>query len=450
MLPDFPYPVLDSLSDAVAVFDSGGQIVYSNAVFKSLGNRLSGPAKQETYSRLSNLVCDLRQEGERPVRKHGSISFGGKTFNVFIHSLEGPDRPGGSCLVIVKTCNREDAFDLSTSAETLLFSEALAPEFSKMKGDEPVFKKALITAQKAAKTDFPVLIIGESGTGKEILARTIHRASRRGRENFVDINCAAIPENLIESELFGYEKGAFTGADPKGRRGLFEEAHGGSIFLDEIGDASLQIQSKVLRVLEEGCFKRVGGNRNIKVNVRHISATNRDLTTSIKEGRFRGDLFYRLNTLTIKLPPLRMRPNDIPMLIEHFVTDYTRSEGKRVSFSADCLDLMESYSWPGNVRELKGVVDYALTMAADSLITPDCLPSFLLTQNDLKQPNSGKFPSGAVSIDKYGTLPAAVRNLEKELIKRVLARSASKSAAIKALGISRRTFYIKIKQYGLE
>ena len=287
MLQNVPYLVLDTLSDAIVVFDRSCQIVYSNEVFKSLEYRLSDPAKQEAHSRLWNLVCGLRQTGERFAQKQEFICFGGKTFDVFVHSLKGLGRARNLWLVIVKLCNGEYAFDLSTPTETLISSEALTPEFSEMKGDEPVFKKALINAQKAAKTDFPVLIIGESGTGKEILARTIHRASRRSGKSFVDINCAAIPESLIESELFGYEKGAFTGADPKGRRGLFEEAHGGSIFLDEIGDASPQIQSKVLRVLEEGYFKRVGGNHNIKVDVRHISATNRDLTASIQDGRFR-------------------------------------------------------------------------------------------------------------------------------------------------------------------
>ncbi|MBW2113155.1 MAG: sigma-54 factor interaction domain-containing protein [Deltaproteobacteria bacterium] len=187
--------------------------------------------------------------------------------------------------------------------EQKILSEKLAHEFSALKGEDSAFKMALINAQKAARTDLPVLIFGESGTGKEVLARAIHLTSHRKKMPFVDINCAAIPDNLIESELFGYERGAFTGARKEGKRGLFDQAHEGSIFMDEIGDASPQTQSKILRVLQEGQFKRIGGSRNIQVDVRLISATNKDLTSLITEGRFREDLLYRLNTITINLPP---------------------------------------------------------------------------------------------------------------------------------------------------
>jgi transcriptional regulator with PAS, ATPase and Fis domain len=459
-LPDLPCHILDEVSEAMAVLDQNGLVVYSNHAFESLEKDFFHPAKPNVRKRLTRLVPKTLLSERALPGNSVRLSLKGKTLDVFVRPLNPPDGEDWFYFVLVKPGREQERPDLSISSglsdlysrERLGLSEALAPEFGELKGEEPIFRKALLTAQKAAKTDLPVLILGESGTGKEILARTIHRAGRRGKKNFVDINCAAIPENLIESELFGYEKGAFTGAGPKGRRGLFEEAHEGSIFLDEIGDASLQIQSKILRVLQEGCFKRVGGNRNIEVNVRHISATNRDLDVLIGEERFREDLFYRLNTITIELPPLRKRPIDIPMLIEHFVAEHARREDRRILFSSECLELMESYGWPGNVRELKGVVDYAITMASgSSLVTPDCLPSFLAPQRKPKQLNSGAKPlPSAVNIEMSHTLPSVVERVEKELIKQVLDNTTNRSEAIKKLGISRRTFYIKIKQYGLE
>jgi len=195
--------------------------------------------------------------------------------------------------------------------------------------------------------------MGESGTGKEIVARAIHETSRRQDRKLVDVNCAAIPDNLIESELFGYDRGAFTGARKEGRHGYFDLAHEGTIFLDEIGDSSLQTQSKLLRVLETGCFKRVGGNSNIVVDVRIISATNQDLRKHIADKTFREDLYYRLNTFTIELPPLRARKSDIPLLVAHFLAA-TEGEQREMRFLPCTMEILQAYDWPGNVRELRG------------------------------------------------------------------------------------------------
>jgi transcriptional regulator with PAS, ATPase and Fis domain len=457
-LGDLSEQILDLLPDALAVIDPNGLVVYANKAFNSLEISLYEPGSKKARPELLRLIREGPPGGKGAAPRQVSASFGGKTCEVFVHLINRSALEGRLPLWLIKLGERQKGLAFSAprdlpaadGQEQPILSEALAPEFGELKGMDPAFRQALLTAQKAARTDFPLLILGESGTGKEILARTIHGASRRSKKPFVDINCAAIPENLIESELFGYEKGAFTGARPDGRRGLFAEAHEGSIFMDEIGDASLQIQAKILRVVEEGRFKRLGGNRNIEVNVRLISATNRDLTALIRESKFREDLFYRLNTITIELPPLRRRPQDILLLIEHFLTEYIRREGKNISFSSDCLELMESYNWPGNVRELKGVVDYAVTMAAGSRITSDCLPSFLLPRPDARRA-PGPIPVIAPG-DKASNhnLPAAVREVERELIKRVLEKSANRSEAIKTLGISRRTFYLKIKQYGLD
>lgn len=327
-----------------------------------------------------------------------------------------------------------------------------APEFQGLIGEAPAFITALINAQKAAKTDLPVLIIGESGTGKELLAHATHRASSRGKKAFVDINSATLPDNLIESELFGYERGAFTGARREGKRGLFDQAHKGSIFMDEIGEASPHTQSKILRVLQEGQFKRIGGSRNIRVDVRLISATNKDLSNLITEGQFREDLFYRLNTITITLPPLRERQMDLRLLVDHFLVKYAEPGKRDLRFTSDSMRLLESYEWPGNVRELKGVVDYAATMTPGSLLTPESLPSFLHSQEKAGPEKKRRQVdlSHFLSADNKGLLTSVVQQVEKDLIRKVLGMSKNRTAAIKTLGISRRTFYAKIKEYGLD
>ena len=324
--------------------------------------------------------------------------------------------------------------------------EELSPEFGKLIGRNIKFKLALVIAQRAAKSDMPVLIVGESGTGKEILARAIHQSSFRNNYPLVDVNCAAIPDSLIESELFGYEKGAFTGANTSGRTGYFDHSHEGTIFLDEIGDSSLQTQSKLLRVLEDGSFKRVGGNKNIKVDVRIISATNKDLTKLISENKFREDLFYRLNAATIFVPPLRERPEDITLLIEFFLKSMKDPKRQGLKFQPAAMDILMAYHWPGNVRELKGVVNYAanMTTGGTAMISPGSLPSFFFSEMRKGDEDEGM---AAVLQEKSQKLISAVHNFEKNFIKNVLSAAPSKSDAIKTLGISRRAFYLKLKKF---
>ncbi len=325
-------------------------------------------------------------------------------------------------------------------------AEKLGAAFDELIGANASFRKALLTAQRAARSDISVLIIGESGTGKEILARAIHQSSNRKDKLLVDVNCAAIPDSLIESELFGYEKGAFTGARIEGRKGYFDEAHEGTILLDEIGDSSVSIQAKLLRVLESGTFKRVGGTKNIRVNVRIISSTNQDLAGLIDQKKFRDDLFFRLNAFTIQLPPLRERREDIELLIDHFLRISVPSSRQKYRFSPEALKILYAYHWPGNVRELKGVVSYAVNMTQSPVMDPGSLPNFLLAgKSDTDRP---AVPASSGAEPSYN-LTEAVRDLERRLITEVLAVSPNKSEAIRMLGISRRTFYLKLKEYGL-
>ncbi|MDP2853038.1 MAG: sigma-54 dependent transcriptional regulator [Smithellaceae bacterium] len=332
------------------------------------------------------------------------------------------------------------------SVEEAFRTEKLGAAFDELIGANIAFRKALVTAQRAAKSDISVLIIGESGTGKEILARAIQQTSGRKNKPLVDVNCAAIPDSLIESELFGYEKGAFTGARTEGRKGYFDEAHEGTILLDEIGDSSLSVQSKLLRVLESGVFKRVGGTKNVKVDVRIISSTNQDLAGLIELKKFREDLFFRLNTFTIPLPPLRERSEDIPLLIDYFLQQNGPAKKQNYKFSSAALKILYAYHWPGNIRELKGVVSYAVNMTQSPVIDPGSLPNFLFSGLDATQYRESAVAPGTSAA--YN-LAESVRDLERKLIGEVLTIASNKSEAIKMLGISRRTFYLKLKEYGL-
>lgn len=444
--PILAQPLRD-ISDAAAVVTADYRIVFANKPFEELFHFPPGGRKRCE----ALLELDLKATGRAQSPQSLYIPGLNRPAAAYVYLL---DNSGGQDSLYTVLIRQEEKKPGDTRRNPLnpyvdeeaFRTEKLAPEFNELIGENLQFRKALVTAQRAAKSDISVLIIGESGTGKEILARAIHQTSNRKNKSLVDVNCAAIPDSLIESELFGYEKGAFTGARTEGRKGYFDEAHEGTILLDEIGDASLQVQSKLLRVLESGNFKRVGGTRNIKVDVRIISATNRDLSHLIEEKAFREDLFFRLNAFTIYLPPLRNRREDIPLLVEHFLKTNSDAGKRKWKFSKDSLDILNAYHWPGNVRELKGVVSYAVNMSASPVITPSSLPNFLFSNDEPRE-------QAPIPVEYSGgrtyNLAEAVRNLEKQIIKEVLAGSDNKSAAIKTLGISRRTFYLKLKEYGL-
>jgi DNA-binding NtrC family response regulator len=309
--------------------------------------------------------------------------------------------------------------------------------------DAPMFYKSIIgksekmakihqLIQKAAESDSTVLILGESGTGKELVAETIHNNSERKKESFVPINCAAVPENLLESELFGHEKGAFTGAFHK-KIGKFEIASHGTIFLDEIGDMSLATQAKLLRVLQNKELFRVGGNEKISIKSRIIAATNRNLEKMVKQGEFRQDLFYRLNIFPIVLPPLRERKEDIPELVNHFIKDY-----KILAVDKKALNKLMDYNWPGNVRELQNVIERAGIMA-DSIITEVDLPAFAAIEN--MGVYSYKIPDSGFELDQF----------EKYLIEQALHKArGNKTRAADILGITRRRLYSMIKSLNIQ
>jgi two-component system nitrogen regulation response regulator NtrX len=294
----------------------------------------------------------------------------------------------------------------------------------------------------AAPTNGRVLIYGENGTGKELVARTIHALSRRRAATFVEVNCAAIPEELIESELFGHVRGAFTGA-VSDRRGKFEVADGGTIFLDEIGDMSLKTQAKVLRVLQEQTMEPVGGTNRIKVDARVLAATNKDLQAEIRSGRFREDLYFRLNVIPIFVPPLRDRQEDIPLLADHFMADFAREYGRRLkTFESTARAVLQQYPWPGNVRELRNVIERLMIMVPGEIISPADL-SFLdpaaLTRVAVPDP-----------VGPRQSLHEARDQFERDLILRTLAeQQGNMSRTAEVLGVERSNLYRKMKAFGI-
>ncbi len=311
-------------------------------------------------------------------------------------------------------------------------------------GESEKFQSILKTVMKVAGTDTTVLLLGESGTGKELIARTLHYQSRRAKGPFVTVNCAALPDNLLEVELFGVEKGAFTGATAS-RAGRFEIANGGTIFLDEIGELPLGLQAKLLRVLQERVFERVGSSRSIKVDVRVIAATNKNILEEVKRGNFREDLYWRLNVVPIVLPALRERKRDIPLLLNYYLEKFNRTYGKRVRFSEEALSTLKEYPWPGNVRELANTVERLVIMAEKDVVDTEDLP-FNLTS---AAPGAGTETS-LHAYEKH-TLSHEVQSLERERIIRALREhDYIQHRAAKALGITPRQLGYRIKKYRIE
>ncbi|RMH07492.1 MAG: PEP-CTERM-box response regulator transcription factor [Nitrospirae bacterium] len=315
----------------------------------------------------------------------------------------------------------------------ILRQQHMCREFDEIVGASTSMQKVFDTIRRIAPTDISVLIVGESGTGKELIARAIHHHSDRAKGPFVAINCGAIPETLMESELFGHEKGAFTGAHAQ-RKGRIETAHGGTLFLDEIGELSPPLQVKLLRVLQERCIERVGGRESIEVDTRIVSATNRDLQKAMAEGRFREDLYYRLNTVTLHIPPLRDRGGDILLLAEQFLQRIARAANKRLTgFTKHAKIALEQYPWPGNVRELENRIKRAVAMTDGPRITPEDL------QLDM--------PAGAYSGKTLRDVREAV---ERDLIQRTLEKTRGNiTRAAAELGVSRPTLHELIARYAL-
>ena len=325
--------------------------------------------------------------------------------------------------------------------ENLTLKERLGDrfDFSKIIGKSRKMRELFDTLSLVAPTDATILILGESGTGKELVANAIHHNSFRKSQPFIKVSCSALPETLLESELFGHERGAFTGAIAR-REGRFQLAHRGTIFLDEVGEMSQTTQMKLLRVLQEKEFEPLGSTQTLKVDVRVIAATHKDLTQEVKEGRFRDDLFYRLNVVPILLPPLREHKEDIPALAQHFFEVYRDKNQKGLKdISNKTMDLLSRYDWPGNIRELENCLERAVIMARGEVIAPADLPPHIQALSGREEGQALDFPSG-ISLEE----------VEKALILKTLEETGgNRSRAAEILGINRRTLLNKLKEYGM-
>lgn len=351
----------------------------------------------------------------------------------------------GAFFYLPKSCQPSDVALIVGKAVRVLRAEAAAQQYERsvfegMVGTSPAMKRVLDLIRKVAPTDSTVLLLGESGTGKELLANAIHRLSPRREKPFIAINCAALPEQLLESEMFGHVKGAFTGAEAN-KRGLFEEADGGTIFLDEVGEMALSIQAKLLRVLQNGEIRAVGGSRIHRVDVRVLAATNRDLVEAVERREFREDLYFRLNVIQIVIPPLRERLDALPSLVDHFLKRYNRKFNRSLTnIDSQAWTLLQNYDYPGNVRELESIIAHAVILSDDDTIRVEDLP------DQVRYGQGRRLALPHYAQDDIPTL----QEMEKRLIQTALERlNGNQSEAAKRMGISRSTLWRKMKEYGI-
>ncbi len=360
---------------------------------------------------------------------YGNISDGVKAIKngAFDYLLKGDDNDK-----IIPLLNQAINKSNQNKKAAIKINDEHSPGFEKIIGESKAIQQAVDLAKKISVTDATVLLLGETGTGKEVFANAIHSNSKRAAKSFVAINCSAFTKELLESELFGHLAGAFTGA-VKEKKGLIEIANGGTLFLDEIGDMNIELQAKLLRVLENGEFIKLGDTKTSKVNVRLIAATNKDLKKAIEEGSFREDLFYRLNVFSIKLPSLRELMEDIPSLAKHFLAIYSNKENKgTINLSSDAIGLLKIYSWQGNIRELRNVIERAVILA-DDVILPEHLPYEIQNQNNTTTSNN-----------------LSLSSVEKNHIQKVLQHTkGNKTKAAEYLGIGLTTLYRKLEEYSI-
>lgn len=445
--------VLESMYDALVVVDSAGRIVYVNPAYtrelnvrpnKVVGRKIQDIAPESVIlkvletgrpeigvqSRIIKLGIDV-VVNSTPIFKDGKLSGVVSVFRDVTTVRKLSEQ-----LEIMK--------DYQDYLQEQLLKKVIPEEFKGIIGNNTQFRSMLTRAMTASRSDITVLIQGETGTGKELLAHAIHNASKRKQQPFIEINCAAIPENLLESELFGYEGGAFTGARKTGKPGKFELADKGTLFLDEIGDMSLMLQSKLLRIIQEQRFERIGGTRSIRTDVRIITATNRKLESMIQENSFRKDLFYRLNVFSLDTIPLRARKDDIPVLCFHFLKHFAEREQKKCRLSQAVINTFLKYDWPGNVRELMNLIEAAVVSCNSKYIETRHLPAYFLAAISFNSTHKTGVQSNSLHLD------SRIGEIEKECILKALQETSNnKSKAMKILGISRSAFYDKIKKYNI-
>lgn len=435
--------VLDNISDGVISIDRNGKITTINSVAKRILNcENQGVIGKEVMSlelHDHNILKCL--EGKKFSNMKKTLINEKGRFQFFATGSPVTDSSGR---IVGAVEIGKDMQEIKILAQSV--SQPCHITFSDFIGENPAIREGILFAQKIARTDSVVSIRGESGTGKELFAGAIHHES--GRDGlFVPINCAALPETLLESELFGYVGGAFTGARKEGKAGLFETAKDGSVFLDEIGEMPPAPQAKILRLIQEKRVRRIGGSEEIPVNARIITATNKDLEQLVKEKLFREDLYYRINVLPIYIPPLRERKEDIPILIEHFLFQLASKLGKNLqSVTTEALDKLKRHNWPGNVREMKNVIERAAILSDSNQIKAD----HILFSFEIAKSMSGIKRQSQPPASERGSLRDQIDTYEKQIITRAIAKSESIRKTAKALGVSHTTLMNKLKKHNIK
>jgi len=444
------FELIDQKNKLDAIFNSNieGTFTIDNewnvTSFNTSAEKITGYKKSEAIGKkcwdiFNSSLCRNGCHMEQTMQK-GKPMIGNELEIMHKDGRKIPIRVNSGILVNNKNENIGAVETFIDISEIKNLSEHLSDifKYENIVGRNKEIKQIITVLESVSQTDSSVLVTGESGTGKELAARAIHINSPRKTGPFIAVNCSAFVESLIESELFGHEKGSFTGAI-KTKIGKFELAKGGTLFLDEIGDLSLSVQTKFLRVLESREFERVGGNKTIKVEARIIAATNKHLSEEISSGRFREDLFYRINVINIHLPPLRERMDDLPLIVNHFIELFNKKFNKEIrQFSSQAFDILMEYEWPGNIRELENVIEHCFVLCNGKIIQVECLPKRLREQKKIILPSSN-------AIQKNG-----FKDVERELIISVLEKhNGNRSKAAKELNINPSTLWRKIKKLGI-
>ena len=443
-------PILDSIGDGVFVDDASGYALWINKACEELYRikREDTIGKHCTYLEHLGIFSPSVTKQVMEERKEVSILHQNRDGKRLLTTgIPIFDKAGNLSKIITtshditelvelqnKLVSMQSALQEMKTNDGIIYDEIIA--------NNPQMYSVVQMAERLALVDTTVLITGESGSGKGVIAKLLHRIGNRSGAPFIKINCGAIPENLLESELFGYERGAFTGSNREGKIGLFEAAQKGTVFLDEISELPLNLQVKILQVIQEKEIQRVGGLESIPVDVRIISASNKDLEKMVKEGRFREDLFYRLNVVPINIPPLRERPEDIIPMIRTFLHQNNQKYNETKLMDAAAMSILLRYSWPGNVRELQNIIERLVITTKDSTIRPENLPSYINTYE-------GAAETTGISLDGADSLKNALDEAEKKILTAALEKHRTTREMAKALGISQPTVVRKLARHGI-
>ena len=439
--------IINAIEDGVVVIDADGRICFENDAYC----KIIGVPMRKTVGRSMHviepdaLLLKVLEQGVPIERKHHMVKSVGKNVSMRMYPIVRNGAIAGAFSLFRDVTELhalgQEVKRITGVAEEFISQIHVKNELERLQvvSRDPGYRNLISQAMTVARTDATILIRGENGVGKEVFTKLIHNNSPRREKPFITVNCAAVPENLIESELFGYEEGSFTGAKKGGKIGKFQLAEGGTLFLDEIGDMPLTMQTKLLRVLQEGEIEKIGREANIPVDVRVIAATNQPLEDMLREKRFRQDLYYRLNVISLTIPPLRERKDDILLLADHFLHRFNQKYDKKVTAAKTVYDIWENYDWPGNIRELQNCIESCVIMCPGELLTPQDLPA------GFRSVAVKAAPPHAIPDRRYGTLREETERYEREIIRAVLEQSGgNRETAMKKLNISKRTFYRKM------